>query len=125
MDGYIALQRIAEGETVTALNGTLAGARIYLQSGNVNIIRAGSSAPYVDAELTQFINEQFEIVKAVDFEEAVSCMLSGKQAERYDNGRTLIFSDNQFMTPNDEGVYVPTTITPSDYEQTWRISDRS
>ena len=121
MEGYIAIQRIADGETVTATKGIYEGARIYRKGDEVYIIKAGASSPVKSIDLTSFLVDDFEIVKVVDFEEAVVNMLNGLCAERYDNGRTLRFADNQFMTLNDEGIFVPTTITPTDYEQTWRI----
>lgn len=121
MEGYIALQRIADGETVTATKGKYKGARISKFRDEVHIILAGSSTAYPSEELTAFLNNEFEIVKVVDFEEAVLNLLSGMKAERYDNGRVLAFVDNQFMTYNDEHFLVPTTVTPYDYEQKWRL----
>ena len=121
MEGYIALQRIADGETVTATEGKYKGARISKFRDEVHIIFAGDSTSHLSEELTAFINNEFEIVKVVDFEEAVLNLLSGMKAERYDNGRVLAFVDNQFMTYNDEHFLVPTTVTPYDYEQKWRL----
>ena len=121
MEGYIALQRIAGGEVVTAIDGEYKGARIFGKDGKVYIIKAGQSTPEYSEELTSFVKDDFEIVKVVKFQEAVVSMLSGLYAERYDNGRTSRFKDNQFMVCNEDNVFVPTTITPSDYEQMWRV----
>ena len=121
MQGYIALQRIIGGEVVTATRGEYEGARIFGKDGKVCIIKAGQSTPEYSEELTSFVKDDFEIVKVVKFQEAVVSMLSGLFAERYDNGRTIRFKDNQFMVCNEDNVFVPTTITPSDYEQMWRV----
>lgn len=121
MEGYIALQRIIGGEVVTATRGEYEGARIFGKDGKVYIIKAGQSTPEYSEELTSFAKDDFEIVKVVKFQEAVVSMLSGLFAERYDNGRTICFKDNQFMVCNEDDMFVPTTITPSDYEQMWRV----
>ena len=121
MEGYIALQMIAGGEIITSTDGEYKGARIFEKDGKVYIIKAGQSTPEYSEELTSFVKDDFEIVKVVKFQEAVVSMLSGLFAERYDNGRTICFKDNQFMVCNEDDMFVPTTITPSDYEQMWRI----